>query len=207
MRQYDSCLLRYRPYSFHSQPNTKNTNCSKLNIPYNNLLAHEWVHLYVLFSRKNKWCGWKEWSVKTTDFHCLITTSLVILLIMCGMLLPEQSSVHQKNNNQLGQTRTLMVVTVLYSQSNVDLITLSTWYPSSPGSPRSPCAPGGPCVDTNARTWTHILYMHAFTHNHKTSIELDSYLNSESLLANTHETCSSGLTFESGSLLESNGKA
>lgn len=187
MRQHASCLLRYRPYSlFNSQPNTKNTNCSKLNIPYNNLLA-QWVGAFVcnFFEKKQMMCL-KGVKCQNNRFPLLLLQAWFILLSMCGLLLPEQSSVHQKNNNQLGQTRTLMVVTVLYSKSYVDLMNLSTWYPSSPGSPRSPCAPGGPCVDTNACTWTHILYMHAFTNNHKASTELDSYLNRESLLKPTH---------------------
>lgn len=59
-------------------------------------------------------------------FPLLLLQAWFILLSMCGLLLPEQSSVHQKNNNQLGQTRTLMVVTVLYSKSNIDLMNLST---------------------------------------------------------------------------------
>lgn len=153
MWQHASCLLRYRPYSlFHSQPNTNNTNCSKLNIPYNNLLA-QWVGAFVCTFWEKQMMWLKGVKFQNNRFP---------LSYCCkpgypGLLLPEQSSFHQRNDNQLRQTRTLMVVIVLYSKSNVDLMNLSTWYPSSPGSPRSPCAPGGPCVDTNASTWTHIL--------------------------------------------------
>lgn len=50
------------------------------------------------------------------------------------------------------------------NMSDIDLMILSTWYPSSPGSPRSPCSPRGPCVDECTHLNTHAKYTCLYFH-------------------------------------------
>ena len=107
-----------------------------------------------------------------------------------------RSTEHQRltNNNERRQCH----------RSDIDLMVLSTWYPSSPGSPRSPRSPGGPCIERCTCLNTHATHAHFHLYPHTLSGTGElRYLTTDPLLKPTHIVV---FTHKSRLILESNRK-